>query len=144
MPARRLRFNVEANRKFETRTKYRHLSHMNIVFFEIWIRWQNGGWEIYNKLCSLLFVSFCRLFSLSLIAYRKIPNISPGLIEVRKHFLGGLYSGGLIFRRAYIRRAFFVSVRVSRPQNSLLYIAIIGKKGVTLGQNHLYFALKAI
>ena len=71
--------------------------------------------------------------------YRKIPNISPGLIEVRKHFLGGLYSGG-----AYIRRAFCVSVRVSRPQNSLLYIAIIGKKGVSLGQNHLYFALKPI
>ena len=31
------------------------------------------------------------------VIYRKIPNISPGLIEVRKHFLGGLYSGGLIF-----------------------------------------------
>ena len=29
--------------------------------------------------------------------YRKIPNVSPGLIEVFKHFLGGLYSGGLIF-----------------------------------------------
>ena len=29
------------------------------------------------------------------IFYRKIPNISPGLIEVRKHFLGGLNSGGL-------------------------------------------------
>ena len=29
--------------------------------------------------------------------YRKIPNISPGLIEVRKPFLEGLYSGGLIF-----------------------------------------------
>ena len=29
--------------------------------------------------------------------YSKIPNISPGLIEVFKHFLGGLYSGGLIF-----------------------------------------------
>ena len=27
--------------------------------------------------------------------YRKIPNISPGLIEARKHILGGLYSGGL-------------------------------------------------
>ena len=27
--------------------------------------------------------------------YRKIPNVSPGLIEVFKHFLGGLYSGGL-------------------------------------------------
>ena len=26
---------------------------------------------------------------------RKIPNIGPGFIEVRKHFLGGLYSGGL-------------------------------------------------
>ena len=42
------------------------------------------------------------------------------------------------------RRAFCVSVRVSRPQNSLLYIAIIGKQGVSLGQNHLYFALKPI
>ena len=29
--------------------------------------------------------------------YRKIPNISPGLIEVRKHIFGGLYSGGHIF-----------------------------------------------
>ena len=47
--------------------------------------------------------------------YRKIPNVSPGLIEVFKHFLGGLYSGGLTFGGAYIRRAFCVSVRVSRP-----------------------------
>ena len=30
-----------------------------------------------------------------LLKYRKIPNVSPGLIEVFKHFLGGLYSGGL-------------------------------------------------
>ena len=29
--------------------------------------------------------------------YRKIPNISPGLIAIFKHILGGLYSGGLIF-----------------------------------------------
>ena len=35
--------------------------------------------------------------------YRKIPNVGPGLIEVFKHFLGGLYSGGLIFGGAYIR-----------------------------------------
>ena len=76
--------------------------------------------------------------------YRKIPNVSPGLIEVFKHFLGGLYSGGLIFGGAYIRRAFCVSVRVSRPQYSLLYIAIRGKKGVSLGQNHIYFVLKPI
>ena len=34
--------------------------------------------------------------------YRKILNISPGLIEVHKHFLGGLYSGGLIFRGHFV------------------------------------------
>ena len=42
--------------------------------------------------------------------YRKIPNISPELINICKHFLGGLYSEG----GAYIRRAFCVSVWVSR------------------------------
>ena len=36
------------------------------------------------------------------VKYHKILNISPGLIELRKHILwglysGGLYSGGLIF-----------------------------------------------
>ena len=29
------------------------------------------------------------------LRYRKISNISPGLIKILKHFLGGLYSGGL-------------------------------------------------
>ena len=38
--------------------------------------------------------------------YRKIPNISPGLIEVRKHILGGLY---FFLGWAYILRAFCVS-----------------------------------
>ena len=55
-----------------------------------------------------------------------------------------LFLGELIFGGAYIRRAFCVSVRVSRPQNSLLHIAIVGKKGVSLDQNNLYFALKPI
>ena len=46
--------------------------------------------------------------------YRKPPNISPGLIFVRKHFLVGLYTGGLIYGgliygRAYIRIGFCVS-----------------------------------
>ena len=50
-----------------------------------------------------------------LVDYPKIQNISLGLIEVRKHFLGGLYPGGLIFGGAYIRRAFCVSGRVSKP-----------------------------
>ena len=39
---------------------------------------------------------------LRLKSYHKIPNISPGLIVVRKHFLGDLYSGGL-YLGAYIR-----------------------------------------
>ena len=43
------------------------------------------------------------LLSLLLDIYRKIPNISPELIEVRKHFLRGLYSGGAYIRGAYIR-----------------------------------------
>ena len=38
--------------------------------------------------------------------YRKIPNISPGLTEVRKHFLVGLhsedlYTEGPIFGRTF-------------------------------------------
>ena len=41
--------------------------------------------------------------------YRKIPNVSPGLIEVLSTFWGAYIRG------AYIRRAFCVSVRVSRP-----------------------------
>ena len=35
--------------------------------------------------------------------YRKPPNISPGLIFVRKHFLVGLYMGG----GAYIREGLY-------------------------------------
>ena len=39
---------------------------------------------------------------MSFLTYRKTPNISPGLIDIRKHvwgayIRGGLYSGGLIF-----------------------------------------------
>ena len=40
--------------------------------------------------------------------YRKPPNISPGLIFVRKHFLVGLYMGGG-GGGAYIRTRFCVS-----------------------------------
>ena len=43
-----------------------------------------------------------KLFSRIPLEYHIIPNISPALIELRKHFWGGLlswglYSGGLIF-----------------------------------------------
>ena len=37
--------------------------------------------------------------SVILLCDIKISNISPGLVEVRKHFLGGLYSGEPIFGR---------------------------------------------
>ena len=36
------------------------------------------------------------------IEYRKIPNVSPGLLEVFKHFLGAAY-----IRGAYIRRGLY-------------------------------------
>ena len=45
-----------------------------------------------------------------IVKYRKIPNISPGLIEVRKHFLGGLYSGGAYIRGRLIFGGHFVLV----------------------------------
>ena len=34
------------------------------------------------------------IYHTTLLRYCKIPNISPGLIEMRKHFLGGLIFGG--------------------------------------------------
>ena len=50
----------------------------------------------------------------SIITYRKIPYISPGLIEVCKPSLGGAYIWGNLYSGggADIGRAFCVSVRV--------------------------------
>ena len=48
--------------------------------------------------------------------YRKFPNISPELIEIFRHILGGIYSG-----RAYIRRVFCVSICVFKTWNLLSY-----------------------
>ena len=36
------------------------------------------------------------------VTYRKPPNISPGLIFVRKHFLVGLYIGGRIYGEDFV------------------------------------------
>ena len=104
----------------------------------------------YSKYRRIFLVSqIFELFAFNIVnsllsAYRKIQNINPRLIEVRKHFFRACNRGAYIRWGAYIRRAFCVSVRVLRPQNASLYIAIIGKKGVSLGQKHLYFALKPI
>ena len=44
------------------------------------------------------------------IQHRKIPNISPGLIELRKHFLEGLFLEGELIFGGLIRMAFCVSI----------------------------------
>ena len=51
------------------------------------------------------------------LTYSKIPNISPGLIDIRKHFFGAYIWGAYIWG-AYIRRAF---VLVSEYQNFEIY-----------------------
>ena len=42
--------------------------------------------------------------------YRKIPNISPGLVEVRKTFLGDLYSEGHIFGGHFVKTSKFIVI----------------------------------
>ena len=57
--------------------------------------------------------------------HRKIPLISPGPIFVQKAFLLGLFSGELIFRRAYCWKVFCVSKWVGLDnKNSLKQLAL--------------------
>ena len=44
-----------------------------------------------------------------LLAYRKIPKISPGTYIFQRPFLRGLFLEGLIFGGAYLRREICVS-----------------------------------
>ena len=44
---------------------------------------------------SVIFSLMFFIYFVAKIKYRKIPNISPELINICKQFLGGLYSGGL-------------------------------------------------
>ena len=59
--------------------------------------------KILNSVLKENYVSKIRVWGLFLnsyqkfLIYRKILNISPGLINICKHFWGGSYSGGLIF-----------------------------------------------
>ena len=52
--------------------------------------------------------------------YRKIPIISPGLIFFQKAFLLGLFSGELIFGRAYYWMEFCVSKWVGLDNKNCL------------------------
>ena len=56
------------------------------------------------------------------IKYRKIPNIRPGLIEVRKHFLGGYIRGGLTYNRGLFGGHF---VLVSEYQDLKIHCYIL-------------------
>ena len=64
--------------------------------------------------------------------YSKVPNISPGLIVIRKHIFGGLYQGGLYQGAAYIRRAFCVAIFLSR----LVKCIIVSMKYRFFGKNY--------
>ena len=61
---------------------------------------KKGGNVIIGRFC-VVFVFLSNpalgLPNYNIINYRKIPNICPGLIQLRKHILGGFYSGELIF-----------------------------------------------
>ena len=56
--------------------------------------------------------------------YRKIPNLSPGLINIRKHFLAGLYSGGL-YSGGLIFGLHFVSVPQYQDFKIHCYISLL-------------------
>ena len=59
-------------------------------------------------------------------------------MHIFKHiFRWGLIFGGHIFGGHFVLVSEYQDLK-----NSSLYIAIFGKKGVSVGQNHLYFALK--
>jgi len=57
----------------------------------------------------MVFVKKVECAAMSLIVYRKIPKISPGVYIFQRAFLKGLFSKGLIFGGAYFRREICVS-----------------------------------
>ena len=75
------------------------------------------------------------------VAILSIPCYCRGLIKIRRHIFGGLYSEGALIFGALMFGGHFVLV--SKYQDLLLCIAMIGKK-VFLGQNYLHLALKSI
>ena len=65
------------------------------------------------------------------IKYRKIPNVSSGLIEVFKHFLGAYIRGGLI-SRGLIFGGHFVLVSEYQDLNIHCYISLLEARKVFL------------
>ena len=63
--------------------------------------------QVWPLICFIIALKLGENIKHSLTTYRKPPNISPGLIFVRKHFLvclymGGLYTGVLIYGQDFV------------------------------------------
>ena len=80
-----------------------------------------NNWIVYKDVCYLKLLIFIFLLLLFRKFYRKIPNISPGRIELHKQILGADILGGLYSGGTYIRRENWVSISVPRRKNLLLY-----------------------
>ena len=65
--------------------------------------------------------------------YRKIPNFSPGLIDISEHMCGGL-----TFGRHFVSVFTYQSFKIYQYIDKIL----IGKKHLSLRPNYLYVALK--
>ena len=85
--------------------------------------------------CHLNMISFVKFQT-----YRKIPNISPGLIAFRKHIFGGLHSVGLISGGAYIWRAFCFWT-ISRTINDK-FVRLIYRLLYSKASNKIYICLQ--
>ena len=64
-------------------------------------------------------------FATNYETYGKIPNVSPGLKEVFKHFLGGLYSGGDLYSGGLIFGGHFVLVSEYQDLKIYCYISLL-------------------
>ena len=71
--------------------------------------------------------------------YRKIPNISPGLIEDRKHFggliFGGAYIQGLIFGRTFGFKGEFCMPKILHSVSNQRLTATFMTSNFKIGQN---------
>ena len=63
--------------------------------------------------CNIYIVSFyIHRYVQKYIAYRKISNLSPGLIDIFKHLLGDLYWRELIFGGHFVLVAAFQDFKI--------------------------------
>ena len=123
-------------KKFRDIKRYKNIYGANFVFlFSSSLAWSHSRRRHF-------FCSFVHLYKEILNRYRKIPYLSPWLMNIRKYILGGLY-----LRRAYIQRPFCVSICKRKHLKSII-ISIQypydWKNDLSLSQSQLYFPLKSM